>query len=136
MIRVTKYLEGGIPMTIGEKLKILREKRNISLRRLAEITALSKTTLNDLERGIKNPSFETVERIAKAFSMTTVDFLRETASPEDLVDAAKSSGSELLEALSTSEKLIATLFRAKDKPKEELDEFALFLEAYMNAKNV
>ena len=121
-------------MTIGEKLKILREKRNISLRRLAEITALSKTTLNDLERGIKNPSFETVERIAKAFSMTTVDFLRETASPEDLVDAAKSSGSELLEALSASEKLIATLFRAKDKPKEELDEFALFLEAYMNAK--
>jgi len=68
--------------------------------------------------------------------MTTVDFLRETASPEDLVDAAKSSGSELLEALSASEKLIVTLFRAKGKPKEELDEFALFLEAYMNAKNV
>lgn len=121
-------------MTIGEKLKILRDKREISLRRLAEITGLSKTTLNDLEKGTKNPSFETVEKIAKAFNMTTVDFLKETASPEDFVDAAKSSGSELLVALSSSEKLIATLFRAKDKPKEELDEFALFLEAYMNAK--
>jgi transcriptional regulator with XRE-family HTH domain len=123
-------------VNIGEKVKELRESRNISLRRLSEITGLSKTTLSDLENGVKNPSFETVEKIARAFNLTTAKFLSETESTEELVEAAKNSGSDLLEGLSKSEELIKTLYRAKDAPKETMDQMAQFIQTVLRTNGL
>lgn len=113
-------------MKIGEKIKNLRKQKNMSLRELAQITGLSKTTLGDLEKDIKNPSLETLEKIAVAFAITPAELLMETDSTEDLMESAKNSGSEILAGLSKSGDLLKVLYRAKDAPKETMDQMAVF----------
>jgi transcriptional regulator with XRE-family HTH domain len=121
-------------MNIGEKVKSLRKQRNMSLRELAQNTGLSKTTLSDLENGIKNPSLDTVEKIATAFGLTSSDLLQKTDNPEDLVPSAKNSGSELLAGLSKSGDLLKVLYRAKDAPKETMDQMAIFLDTLLKTQ--
>jgi transcriptional regulator with XRE-family HTH domain len=121
-------------MNIGEKVKSLRKQSNMSLRELAQITGLSKTTLSDLENGTKNPSLDTVEKIATAFGLTSSDLLQKVDNPEDLVSSAKNSSSELLAGLSKSGDLIKVLYRAKDAPKETMDQMAIFLDTLLKTQ--
>ncbi|WP_444643545.1 helix-turn-helix domain-containing protein [Caproiciproducens sp. R1] len=121
-------------MNIGEKVKSLRKQSNMSLRELAQNTGLSKTTLSDLENGTKNPSLDTVEKIATAFGLTSSDLLQKTDNPEDLVSSAKDSSSELLAGLSKSGDLIKVLYRAKDAPKETMDQMAIFLDTLLKTQ--
>lgn len=121
-------------MNIGEKVKSLRKQSNMSLRELAQNTGLSKTTLSDLENGTKNPSLDTVEKIATAFGLTSSDLLQKADNPEDLVSSAKNSSSELLAGLSKSGELIKVLYRAKDAPKETMDQMAIFLDTLLKTQ--
>lgn len=121
-------------MNIGEKVKSLRKQSNMSLRELAQNTGLSKTTLSDLENGTKNPSLDTVEKIATAFGLTSSDLLQKTDNPEELVSSAKDSSSELLAGLSKSGDLIKVLYRAKDAPKETMDQMAIFLDTLLKTQ--
>ena len=121
-------------MKIGEKIKSLRRQRNMSLRELAQITGLSKTTLGDLEKDVKNPSLETLEKVAKAFGMAPAELLKETDTPNDLMASARDSGSELLAGLSKSGDLINVLYRAKDAPKETMDQMAVFLDTLLKTQ--
>lgn len=121
-------------MNIGEKVKSLRKQSNMSLRELAQNTGLSKTTLSDLENGTKNPSLDTVEKIATAFGLTSSDLLQKVDNPEDLVSSAKNSSSELLAGLSKSGDLIKVLYRAKDAPKETMDQMAIFLDTLLKTQ--
>lgn len=121
-------------MKIGEKIKNLRKQKNMSLRELAQITGLSKTTLGDLEKDIKNPSLETLEKIAVAFAITPAELLMETDSTEDLMESAKNSGSEILAGLSKSGDLLKVLYRAKDAPKETMDQMAVFLDTLLTTQ--
>lgn len=121
-------------MKIGEKIKNLRKTSNMSLRELAQITGLSKTTLGDLEKDVKNPSLETLEKIALAFGITPAELLRETETPEDLMKSAKDSSSEILAGLSKSGDLLKVLYRAKDAPKETMDQMAMFLDTLLTTQ--
>ena len=51
------------------KLKEVREKYNISIRDLARITGISKSHLNYIERGEKEPSLSIIIRIAVALNI-------------------------------------------------------------------
>ncbi|MGI6031355.1 MAG: helix-turn-helix domain-containing protein [Eubacteriales bacterium] len=121
-------------MNIGEKIKYLRKQNNISLRELAQRTGVSKTTLSDLENNAKNPSLDTLDKVARAFHMTPADLLQETDTPEDLVTSARDSSSELLAGLSKSGDLINVLYRAKDVPKETMDQMAVFLDTLLKTQ--
>ena len=121
-------------MKIGEKIKNLRKQKNMSLRELAQITGLSKTTLGDLEKDIKNPSLETLEKIAVAFAITPAELLMETDSTEELMESAKNSGSEILAGRSKSGDLLKVLYRAKDAPKETMDQMAVFLDTLLTTQ--
>lgn len=123
-------------MTLGERIRVLRNSRNVSLRRLSEITGVSKTTLSDIENDTKNTSLETIEKIARAFGLTTAQLLSDVQSSADLIALAEKSSSDLMSNFSKSENLVRTLYRAKDKPKEVLDEMALFLETYLRTKGL
>jgi transcriptional regulator with XRE-family HTH domain len=90
--------------------------------------------LSDLENGTKNPSLDTVEKIATAFGLTSSDLLQKTDNPEDLVSSAKDSSSELLAGLSKSGDLIKVLYRAKDAPKETMDQMAIFLDTLLKTQ--
>lgn len=51
------------------KLKEVREKYNISIRDLARITGISKSHLNYIEKGEREPSLSTIIRIAVALNI-------------------------------------------------------------------
>ena len=121
-------------MKIGEKIRNLRKQKNMSLRELAQITGLSKTTLGDLEKDVKNPSLDTLEKIAVAFKMSPAELLKETDSTDELMESAKNSSSEILAGLSKSGDLLKVLYRAKDAPKETMDQMAVFLDTLLTTQ--
>ena len=121
-------------MKIGEKIINLRKQKNMSLRELAQITGLSKTTLGDLEKDVKNPSLDTLEKIAVAFEMSPAELLKETDSTDELMESAKNSSSEILAGLSKSGDLLKVLYRAKDAPKETMDQMAVFLDTLLTTQ--
>ena len=121
-------------MKIGEKIRNLRKQKNMSLRELAQITGLSKTTLGDLEKDVKNPSLDTLEKIEVAFEMSPAELLKETDSTDELMESAKNSSSEILAGLSKSGDLLKVLYRAKDAPKETMDQMAVFLDTLLTTQ--
>ncbi|AEV86401.1 XRE family transcriptional regulator [Actinoplanes sp. SE50] len=62
---------------VGPRLRALRQKRNITLTRLAETTGISVSTLSRLESGARRPTLELLLPLAEAYQVTL----------DDLVDA-------------------------------------------------
>jgi len=52
----------------------LRQRKKLSLRKLSELTGLSKTGLHEIELGSREPKQQELEKIAEALD-TTVDEL-------------------------------------------------------------
>jgi transcriptional regulator with XRE-family HTH domain len=50
----------------GKRLRALRRKRDFSQERFAELAEISVDFLSLVERGINGPSFDTLDRMAKA----------------------------------------------------------------------
>lgn len=63
------YKRVGGTMQIIIKLKEVRERYNISLRELAKLTGISKSHLNYIEKGEREPSLSTIIRIAVALNI-------------------------------------------------------------------
>lgn len=64
-------------MKIGNKIRALREARNLKQKELAEKINVSATALTFIEKGIRQPSKEMVLRLAKFFNKPTDYFLFE-----------------------------------------------------------
>lgn len=79
-------------MNLGEKIKELREGKNISQKELAENIGVSDVMVSMYEQNKKKPSLSTMEKIAEYFSVT-VDYLlgRENASDSESITAHKIS---------------------------------------------
>lgn len=61
---------------IGERIKMLRKKRNLSLTELSEKAGVAKSYLSSIERGIqKNPSIQFLEKIGQVLGITVEEFL-------------------------------------------------------------
>jgi transcriptional regulator with XRE-family HTH domain len=61
----------------GNKLKVLRAEKKISLSKLSERTGISKSYLSLIERNIQtNPSLEILEKLAKTFDVPVEDLVR------------------------------------------------------------
>lgn len=63
-------------MVIGESIKELRARQNLTQAELATKTGISRSYLADVERGRYNPSLDTLSKIADALG-TTIDSLTE-----------------------------------------------------------
>lgn len=61
----------------SQNLKKFRKRRNISQEQLSELTNLHQTYISDLERGIRNPSLKTIEKIAQALKIPAYKLLEE-----------------------------------------------------------
>jgi len=57
-------------MTTLLKIKQLRRNKGYSIRKLSELTGISKSTLNDLENNKSIPRPEDLEKIARALEVT------------------------------------------------------------------
>ena len=60
-------------MKLGERLRLIRKEKKLTLKDLGELADLSVPYLSGMERGVVNPSVETLQKVAKAYNMTVQD---------------------------------------------------------------
>lgn len=60
-------------MKLGERLRLIRNEHQMRLKDLNQIADLSVPYLSDLERGVVNPSIESLQKIARAYNITVKD---------------------------------------------------------------
>ncbi|MFA4868734.1 MAG: helix-turn-helix transcriptional regulator [Pedobacter sp.] len=84
--------------TLGEKFKILRQKKGVNQKTMAESLGISIPAYSKLETGITDPNFSRINQIAEVHELTLRQFL----------DVGEEGGSE-------QEQLVAEL---KEKVRE------------------
>jgi transcriptional regulator with XRE-family HTH domain len=70
---------------VGQRLRILREERTISMRALARRSGLSANALSMIERGLTSPSVSTLNKLATALEVPITAFFREEPERERIV---------------------------------------------------
>ena len=115
---------------VGVRLRILRERRGLSLRGLAEVCNLSPNTISLIERGISSPSVATLHRLAIALGVPITSFFdKEIEKKEVILTRAgerpcSKSASVLLESLGaglqdqTLEPFVVTLKPGADSGRQ------------------
>ena len=68
------YQHDAVSVNIGERLRELREARNISMRALATKSGLSANALSMIERGKASPSVSTLYKLADALGISITAF--------------------------------------------------------------
>ncbi len=63
---------------VGEKIKILREGKGLSLKDVADLTGFSTALLSQMENHLVSPSLGTIIKLARALGVKVGDFLGET----------------------------------------------------------
>lgn len=93
----------GIGATLGEIIRRQRELSEVSMRQFAEMAGISNPYLSQIERGLRAPSEEVMEAIARALR-TSADALYEQAGIS--IDAEDESDS-VVEAIRADSRLTA-----------------------------
>jgi transcriptional regulator with XRE-family HTH domain len=59
----------------GQRLRDVRQKRNVTQQQLADIAGMSLTYISNMENGLKVPSLTTIIRIAVALDCKVMDLV-------------------------------------------------------------
>lgn len=79
------YDQEAVSVNISERLRALREERDLSIRALGRISGLSANALSVIERGLSSPSVSTLYKIATALEIPVTAFFEETHPKQDVV---------------------------------------------------
>lgn len=60
----------------GDRLRELREKRELSQERLSELGGMNRNYVSDVERGRRNPCLWNIVRLADALDVPPAEFFR------------------------------------------------------------
>ncbi len=63
-------------MILGERIKLLRQKNNLTIEELANRCELTKGFISQLERDISSPSIETLKNILEVLGTNLADFFK------------------------------------------------------------
>lgn len=72
---VNSFMTNGV-IQFGKKLREARLKKKLSQGDVAKILGVHRTYISGLERGRRNPSLLTVQKIAKALHIPVEDLLK------------------------------------------------------------
>ena len=64
-------------MTLGQRLRFLRKENHLTLKELSQLADLSVPYLSDMERGVVNPSVDTLQKVAKAYDITVKELFND-----------------------------------------------------------
>ena len=67
----------NIKEKFGQKVKILREQKGISIEHLASISNVDRNYISDIEKGKRNVSIEIIEKIITAFESDFATFFND-----------------------------------------------------------
>jgi transcriptional regulator with XRE-family HTH domain len=70
-------MEGDLQHVVGRNLRRYRERRGLSQEAFADVVGVHRTYMGGLERGERNLTLRSVERIAAAIRVEPLDLLRE-----------------------------------------------------------
>ncbi|MCT4542819.1 MAG: helix-turn-helix domain-containing protein [Vallitalea sp.] len=96
-------------MTLGERIKYLRNERGLYQRDLANVLDIAVTTISGYERDDRRPNPETLKQIADFFGVT-VDYL---LGEENSVDSLEQEFPEGIKVLRRATKELTPEARAK-----------------------
>lgn len=81
-------------MDVGSRIKYFRNKRKLSVNKLANISGVSQSFLRDIELGNKQPTVEYLEYICFGLGITLKDFFDTDKAPSELESAFEKLNSE------------------------------------------
>jgi transcriptional regulator with XRE-family HTH domain len=58
---------------LGKRVRELRKAKGWTQEKLEENSGLDRTYISDIERGVRNPSFKSLEKLAKALKVKVAD---------------------------------------------------------------
>ncbi|MGM0864132.1 MAG: helix-turn-helix domain-containing protein [Bacillota bacterium] len=87
-------------INIGKKVEQYRKLNDLSIRELAKTAEITPSMLSQIERGIANPSIQTLKVLAKVLNVPTFSFLLEEVNTEELVVRSKNRRKMVIDHLS------------------------------------
>lgn len=69
-------MEGDLQRTFGQNLRAHREAQGLSQEAFAEVLGFHRTYMGGVERGERNLTLKSVERIAQRLKVPTLELLR------------------------------------------------------------
>ena len=78
-------------LCLGTKIRKLRQRRNLTLREVSELSGLSKSLLSQIENETSAPPIPTLVRIAKALGVKIGDFFRDAPNGQRISVVRKAS---------------------------------------------
>jgi transcriptional regulator with XRE-family HTH domain len=78
-------VEGDLQQRLGRNLRILRKGKGLSQEAFADALEIHRTYMGGLERGERNVTLKTVERIAAALGIDPADLLSDQLGPPSLI---------------------------------------------------
>lgn len=73
-------------MEIGKRIKFLREKKKITVNKLANLSGVSQSYLRDLELGNKQPTVEYLSYICEALGITLERFFADEKNENEITE--------------------------------------------------
>ncbi|MCY9517712.1 helix-turn-helix domain-containing protein [Paenibacillus apiarius] len=70
---------------IGKKVEKYRKAKGLSSRELAKLAEITPSMLSQIERGLANPSIQTLKVLGKTLDVPTFSFLLEETNTDDLI---------------------------------------------------
>ncbi len=99
--------------TVGKRIRFFREEDGLTQAELAEKTGLSDNFIGLIERGIKHPTLETLNKIAEALEVQLGEFFQPmTNRPEDAEGASKELKRLLSKRSFKDAKLLLAIYKA------------------------
>ena len=106
-------------MSLGDKIKELREEKRISIRGLGRLTEVSGMHISNLEKNKVNASPELVTKIAEALD----------ADPDELLHLAERVDPEVVDVIQKNPQSVPSFLRAaKNLTAEEWDQIQSYLD--------
>jgi transcriptional regulator with XRE-family HTH domain len=69
-------MEGDLQRTLGDNLRAYRAARGLSQEALADVLSFHRTYMSGIERGQRNLTLKSVERIAERLKLDPVELLQ------------------------------------------------------------
>ena len=69
-------MEGDLQRTVGRNLRVYREKRGLSQEAFAEVLGVHRTYMGGIERGERNLTLKSIEKIAGRIELEPLALLR------------------------------------------------------------
>ena len=107
-------------MKFSEKLKLLRDERDMSLAEFADLLGTSKQVISRYERGENTPKITTVAHYAKVLNVSLAYLMNDNVTDRTGALPANETKSPEEPKLSEGERMLLDLFRQVPQERQEL----------------